>query len=83
MIDEISLGEKHSSHEVSRQEQLIIKYFGNIEDEISKSASRRQALEIGGSVLRMFKGACLSELLFEFLQHRVFELVDKHWPELD
>jgi hypothetical protein len=79
VIDEVSLGRKYSSHEVSRQEKLIAKHFGHVEERIRSAGSREGALKISNATLRAFESECMSEIIPEFLVRYLSTLVQKYW----
>ena len=82
MEEEISLAERFGHHEVKRQEELVQRYFGNIEEKIRAVRSKQEALEVSKKVMRNFESECLSEVLPDFLKHYLAELVEKYWGKV-
>lgn len=82
MIEEISLDKEYSLDGVPCIEDLLVKYFGAIEERIRKASSREKALKIVDIAISNFKRECLSEILLEFLKHHTKTLVEKYWKQI-
>jgi hypothetical protein len=79
MIKETFLDKEYSLDEVPCVEDLLVKYFGKIEERIRKASSGEEALEIVNNAISNFKRECLSEILLEFLKYDTKVLIEKYW----
>ena len=79
MFDEISAGRSFTPKEASRQEELIARHFGDVEERVRSAGSRMQAQITADKVMDGFQTECLSEILPEFLKIYLSTLVEKYW----
>lgn len=82
--EEISLLEQRFGRdEVSRQEKLILKHFGNIEEKIRQAGSKAGAERVCAQEMEAFERECISEILPEFMRHYLESLVERYWHAED
>lgn len=72
---------KNPLTEISHQEELIIKYFCDIEEKIRDANSLEQADIICKNIIDAFKQECISEILIDTIESYLDCMIKKYWKD--
>ena len=70
---------KNPLGEISHQEELVIKYFYNIEEKIRNANSLEKANIICKNIIDAFKQECISEILIDTIESYLDSMIKKYW----
>ena len=72
---------KNPLGEISHQEELVIKYFYNIEEKIRNANSLEKANIICKNIIDAFKQECISEILIDTIESYLDSMIKKYWKD--
>ena len=72
---------KNPLGEISHQEELVIKYFYNIEEKIRNANSLEKANIICKNIIDAFKQECISEILIDTIESYLDCMIKKYWKD--